>query len=124
MRNFRKLHVWIDARHLVKEVYLITCKFPDSEKFGLISQINRAIVSIPANIAEGCAKESNKDFTRFLQISLGSAYELESHLILSSDLNFISEVELNLLTEKIQLLQKRISSLIKYNKINPLTLNP
>jgi four helix bundle protein len=116
MRNFRKLDVWNDARFLVKEVYVITSKLPSSEKFGLISQINRCVISIPANIAEGSAKDSQKDFIRFLQISLGSAYELESHLILCSDLNFIEEKELNLTIDKIQILQRRISSLITYNQ--------
>ena len=116
MRNFRKLDVWNDARFLVKEVYVITSKLPSSEKFGLISQINRCVLSIPANIAEGSAKDSQKDFIRFLQISLGSAYELESHLILCSDLNFIEEKELNLTIDKIQILQRRISSLITYNQ--------
>ena len=116
MRNFRKLDVWNDARFLVKEVYIITSKLPSSEKFGLISQINRCVISIPANIAEGSAKDSQKDFIRFLQFSLGSAYELESHLILCSDLNFIEEKELNFTIDKIQILQRRISSLIKYNQ--------
>lgn len=83
MRNFRELKVWQDARQLIKDIYLITQLLPDTEKYGLISQINRCSVSITANIAEGCGKYSNKDFVRFLQISLGSAYELESHLILS-----------------------------------------
>lgn len=119
MRNFRELHVWIDARELAKEVYLITKNFPNSERFGLISQINRAVISIPSNIAEGSAKESNKDFIRFLQISLGSAFELESHLLLSSDLNFITKENSDKTIDKIQLLQKRISSLIKYNILNP-----
>ncbi len=118
MRSFRKLDVWNDARGLVKEVYLITAKLPDSEKFGLISQINRAVISIPSNIAEGCAKDSQKDFVRFLKISLGSSFELESHFILCSDLNFIDVNESSLIIEKIQTLQKRISALIKYNKIH------
>lgn len=115
MRNFRELEVWKDARKLVKEVYLCTKVLPDSEKYGLVSQINRCAVSIPANIAEGSAKYSQKDFVRFLQISLGSAYELESHLILCSDLEFISEVKVSTTIKNIQILQKRIASLIKFN---------
>ncbi len=82
MRNFRELEVWKDLRKLVKEIYLITKQLPQEEKYGLISQINRCVISIPANIAEGSSKYSQKDFVRFLQVSLGSAYELESHLIL------------------------------------------
>lgn len=88
MRNFRKLHVWNDARALVKEVYFLTNQLPQTEKFGLISQINRCAISIPANIAEGSPKDSQKDFVRFLQISLGSSYELETHLIICNDLDF------------------------------------
>jgi len=118
MRNFRELEVWQEARILVKQVYRTTNSLPKSEKFGLASQINRCSVSIPANIAEGCAKYSNKDFARFLQISLGSAYELETHLMLCEDLGFVSSHEISPVLEKIHRLQKRISSLIKYNKMS------
>ena len=78
MRNFRDLEVWQASVLLVKKIYLITAKFPNDEKFGLTSQINRAAISIPSNIAEGCSRTSQKDFSRFLQISLGSAFELET----------------------------------------------
>ena len=122
MRNFRKLDIWNEARFLAKEVYLVSSKLPSSEQFGLISQINRCVISIPANIAEGSAKDSQKDFIRFLQISLGSAFELESHLILCIDLNFFNENDLNLTIDKVQVLQKRISELIKYNQNSTLTL--
>ncbi len=115
MRNFRELEVWKDSRVLVKEIYTLTNSLPDSEKFGLIPQINRCSISIPANIAEGCAKYSQKDFIRFLQISLGSSYELETHIILCEDLGFINSATANTTIKKIQNLQKRISSLIKYN---------
>lgn len=115
MRNFRELEIWKDARELVKEIYRFTNQLPDSEKFGLISQINRCSVSIPANIAEGCAKNSQKDFVRFLQMSLGSAYELESHIILCLDLDFAHGDSTSKLIKRIQFLQKRIASLIKYN---------
>lgn len=116
MRNFRKLDVWNDARKLVKEIYLITKQLPETEKYGLVSQINRCVVSIPANIAEGSAKDSQKDFARFLQISLGSAFELETHIILCGDLEFLKDVDTLPTIERIQILQKRISSLIKYTK--------
>ncbi len=116
MRNFRKLDVWVDARQLVKEIYLLTSKLPQSEKFGLTSQINRCVISIPANIAEGAAKDSRKDFIRFLQISLGSSYELETHIILCADLKFIDEENTEIIISKIQILQRRISALINYNK--------
>ncbi|MCK5440991.1 MAG: four helix bundle protein [Maribacter sp.] len=115
MRNFRELEVWKDARKLVKEIYLLTKSLPKSEKYGLVSQINRCVISIPANIAEGSAKYSQKDFVRFLQISLGSAYELESHLVLCTDLEFIEVGTTSATIKNIQVLQKRIASLIKYN---------
>ena len=112
MRNFRNLTVWNDSRPLVKESYVFTKNLPDSEKFGLISQINRCSISVPANIAEGCAKNSNKDFGRFLQISLGSLYELESHIILCEDLNFSDTDNCQDIIGEIQILQKQIATLI------------
>ena len=118
MRNFRELNVWKDGRTLVKDIYTLTKLLPDSERFGLISQIQRSAVSIPSNIAEGCSKYSQKDFVRFLQIGLGSAYELESHIILCEDLNFISSDTSTPIIKNIQRLQKGIASLIKYNRSN------
>ena len=118
MRNFRELNVWKDGRTLVKDIYTLTKLLPDSERFGLIPQIQRSAISIPSNIAEGCSKYSQKDFVRFLQISLGSAYELESHIILCEDLNFISSDTSAPIIINIQKLQKGIASLIKYNRSN------
>jgi four helix bundle protein len=108
MHNFRKLDIWIEARHLVKDVYSLTTSFPDKEKFGIISQIQRAVISIPANIAEGSAKSSNKDFSRFLEISLGSSFEVETFLILSYDLDYISEETLITIGNKLRSIQKKI----------------
>ena len=115
MRNFRELDVWKDSINLAKEVYLLIEKLPDSEKFGLRSQISRCVVSIPANIAEGSANDSQKDFVRFLQISLGSAFELETHIIICKELSFISIADENILNEKINILDKRINTLMKYS---------
>ena len=114
MRNFRELEIWNLSRGLVKEVYVLMKDMPVEEKFGLTSQIKRSAVSIPSNIAEGCAKKSNKDFSRFLEISLGSCYELETQLILCLDIELISE---NAIEEKIILIQtikKKITSFINY----------
>ena len=105
MRNFRKLDVWNDSRKLVKEIYLLTKQLPETEKYGLVSQINRCVISIPANIAEGSAKDSQKDFARFLQISLGSAFELETHIILCENLD-LNETNTLPILEKVQILQK------------------
>lgn len=116
MRNFRELEIWQDAMKLVKAIYNLTEHLPDTENFGLKSQITRCVVSIPANMAEGCAKDFQKDFVRFLQMSLGSAFELETHLIICSDLSFC-ELD-NELFADIHKLQKRINALIKYSKTN------
>ena len=82
MRNFRKLDIWNDGISIVKKVYQLSASLPSEEKFGLRSQICRAAVSIPSNIAEGCSRTSEKDFQRFLEIAIGSAFELEPQFIL------------------------------------------
>ena len=89
--KFKELQIWKRSRLFCSEIYAITSEFPDSEKFGLTNQLRRASVSIPSNIAEGSSRNSNKDFARFLQISIGSAYEIETQLLISADLNFIAE---------------------------------
>lgn len=109
MHRFKELEFWKKSRELNKEIYLQTESFPDVEKFGLISQIRRCSVSISANIAEGCSRRSKKDFYRFLEIALGSAYELESHLILAQDLKFINEENQTLLSERINEIIKMMS---------------
>jgi len=92
MRDFKKYDVWRLGHELVLCVYKITSSFPHSEKFQLISQMQRAAYSIPSNFSEGCGRDSDKDFNRFVQISLGSAHELEYFFILSKDLKFIDEL--------------------------------
>ncbi|WP_248723296.1 four helix bundle protein [Seonamhaeicola sp. ML3] len=114
MRNFRELDIWKDSITLVKKIYSLIENLPETEKFGLKSQISRCVVSIPANIAEGCAKDSQKDFVRFLQISLGSAFELETHIIICSELSYFKYPK-ELIAE-INVIQKRIKSLINYSK--------
>lgn len=108
MHNFRKLNIWVDAMVLAKEVYLITSKFPKEEKYGLVSQINRCTVSVPSNIAEGSSRSSNKEFSYFIKVALGSLFELETQLILSNDFGFINENELNNITNRIVALQKML----------------
>lgn len=109
MHRFKELEFWKKSRELNKEVYLTTDVFPDEEKFGLINQMRRASVSISANIAEGCSRRSNKDLYRFLEIALGSAYELESHLLLAYDLKFINEESQIELSERINSIVKMMS---------------
>ncbi len=114
MRNFRDLEIWKDSINLVKGVYKLTSDLPNTEKFGLISQMNRCSVSIPSNIAEGCSKDSQKDFIRFLQISLGSAFELETQLEICIELGFIKREDVKMTFESLNKLQKQIKSLINY----------
>ncbi len=86
--HYKDLEVWKDARKLVKEIYQLTSDFPKSEVYGLTSQINRCAVSIPSNIAEGCARFSDKDTKKFIDIAIGSIAELDTQLILADDLGF------------------------------------
>ena len=89
MHNFKKLSIWIKSVDFVTEIYKVTNSFPSNERYGLVSQLQRAAVSVPANISEGSAKSSNKDFARFLEISLGSTFELETELLVSLNLSYV-----------------------------------
>jgi len=111
MHNFKELKIWQKARGLVKDVYLIVKEMPDDEKFGLISQIRRASVSIPANIAEGAGRNTDADFGRFLDIANGSCFELETLLILAVDLDYLSKSKYDIIFNDIEEIQKMIYSL-------------
>jgi four helix bundle protein len=113
MHNFRNLLIWQKARILVKECYTLTDQFQKNEMFGITNQIRRASVSVPSNIAEGSGKSSNKDFARFLEISLSSCFELETHFILAFDLKYISENEMNIICSLLQEEQKMIYNFIQ-----------
>jgi four helix bundle protein len=109
MHRFKDLEIWKRSRKFCVSIYEITSKFPDSEKFGLTNHLRRASVSIPSNIAEGSSRNSNKDFSRFLQIAIGSAFEIETQLLIAFDLKFISEKELNNLITELQEIIKMTS---------------
>ena len=109
MHDFKSLRIWQDAMSLTKDVYLSTAQFPASEKYGLISQINRAAVSIPSNIAEGSGRGSDKEFTHFLSIALGSAYELETQLLLAQSVGFVGPNQLPELLALVQKIQRMIN---------------
>ena len=113
MKDFRKLSVWGKAHSLVIEIYKITASFPKSETFGLTSQIRRATASIPANIAEGCGRDGETDLARFLQIALGSASELEYHLLLAHDLNLINDASYDNLNSRVIEVKRMLASLIQ-----------
>lgn len=91
MVDYRNYKVWQRSHLLVLEIYKVTLQFPKSEQFNLVSQMNRAALSIPTNIVEGCGRDTQKEFVRFLHISSGSAYELEYLILVSRDLNFIEK---------------------------------
>jgi four helix bundle protein len=90
MKDFRTLRVWEKGHQLTLAIYKATAKFPREELYGLTSQIRRCSSSIPANIAEGCGRSGGAELSRFLQIAMGSASELEYHLLLAHDLGFLT----------------------------------
>ena len=111
MHDYKKLKVWNEAMDLVTEIYHLTKKFPQEEKFGLTSQINRSSVSIPSNIGEGAGRNSNKDFSNFLSFANGSSFELETQLLIAKKLNYIKDEDLNQIMNKIDKVQKMIYNL-------------
>jgi four helix bundle protein len=117
MHNFKELKVWQKGRKFVKDIYVLTKKFPKEELFVMTSQMRRAAISIPSNIAEGAGRGTDKDFSRFIDLSTGSAYELESLIYTGFDLEYFSEDEMNLYIEKIQEIQKMLFHF--KNHLNP-----
>lgn len=96
--HHKDLEAWKEAINYVTKIYLVTNKFPKEEMYGLTSQIRRSAISIPSNIAEGCARYSSKETSRFLDISLGSIAELETQLIISQNLGYLNNLN-DLLSE-------------------------
>ena len=115
MQTYRDLIVWQKGIQLVKAVYQLTDKFPKSEMFGLVSQMRRASVSIPANLAEGYSRKHRPEYIQFVRIAYGSGAELETFLVLTRELKFASESEIGkveaILDEIMRMLNKLISSL-------------
>jgi four helix bundle protein len=111
MRTHKDLDVWKVSMEFVTEIYEITKDFPKSELFGLSSQIRRAAVSIPANISEGSARQTSKEFNQFLHIALGSASELHTLITIAYNLKYIKEIDK--LEDKLTRISKMISGLIK-----------
>ena len=115
MHRFKDLEIWRLSRIFCSLIYKATEDFPEKEKFGITNQMRRASVSIPSNIAEGASRKSNKDFSRFLEIAIGSAYELETQLLISNDLGFLeqenAEILLIELNRIVQMTSKFITTL-------------
>lgn len=112
INSYRDLLIWQKSFFLVTEIYKITSSFPKEELYGLTSQIRRASVSIPSNIAEGFGRNSTGDYKRFLQISLGSLYELQTQVEICSRLNYLSNEHYTDIQQKAFELGKMINSMI------------
>lgn len=111
IRSHKDLQVWQEAMVLVTEIYRLSENFPESEKFGLTSQIRRSAISIPSNIAEGFARKGNKELIQFLYISIGSLSELETQYEIAKNLNYIKEAKE--ITDKIIFIRIMLANLIK-----------
>lgn len=116
--NFKQLKVWQLAMEIVEDVYKITKDFPSEERYGLTSQINRCSVSVPSNIAEGAGRGSDNEFRHFLSIALGSAFELETQLILVQRIGLSNEEELLKLNIKVSELEKMLIGFLNKLKNN------
>jgi four helix bundle protein len=112
MRDYKKYTIWQDGHNLTLCIYDLTRKCPKEELYGITGQLRRASVSIPTNIAEGCGRDTDLDFRRFLVIALGSATEVEYLTFLCFELKYITEIEHQEVNEKIVSLRKQLRSLI------------
>ena len=113
IKSFKDLLVWQRGMGLVKLVYGMSRSFPDTEKFGLISQIRRSAVSIPSNIAEGWGRKGTGYYVHFLKIAVGSLYEMHTQILIAYNLEYIDEKELLNLEEQVMTLSKMLYKLIK-----------
>lgn len=111
LNTYKNLKVWKKSRELVSQIYRLTSSFPDEEKYGITSQLRRAIISVTTNIAEGSARQSGKEFNRFLDIAYSSAIETENLVILSMDLSFIQQDDAKDLLNSLDEIQKMLHGL-------------
>jgi len=119
-KSYTELEVWKKSRELVKEVYVLTKGFPPEEIYSLTSQLRRAVISIPSNIAEGVARSHYKETLQFLHIARGSVYEVETQIYLAFDLDYIDKNQLEITLKKIEESRKLLNGFINYykNKMN------
>ena len=113
MRDFAKYRVWNESQSYILDVYHLTARFPNEEKYIIVNQLRRASNSIAANFAEGCGRSSDKDFARFLEISLGSVYECKSFLFTSRNLGYVSEIQYSSIFKQLDSIGVKIAGLIK-----------
>jgi four helix bundle protein len=116
MKDFRDLKVWEKAHRLTLDVYEATSRFPREELYGLTSQMRRCSASIGANIAEGCGKRGNNEFQRFLQISSGSASELDYHFLLARDLLYLANADYARMAKELSDLRRMLTSLLQKSR--------
>jgi four helix bundle protein len=109
--KFEKLEVWKDARLYVKQIYNLTSSFPDKERFGLMSQLQRAAISVPSNIAEGLSRQSNKEQLRFLEIAYGSLMETYCQLYIALDLNYIQQQKFTEIKTEVDKIANKLNAL-------------
>ena len=113
MQDFRQLKVWEKAHAVTLQIYRATAGFPKTEQYGLTSQLRRAAASVPANIAEGCGRDTRRDFGRFLHIAMGSASEAKYHLLLAADLGYLPNETKQELVTSVDEVQRMLTSLIR-----------
>lgn len=118
MRDFRKYEVWKLGMEVTSDIYKISKSFPKTEAFALTSQIRRSAVSIPSNIAEGCSRKTEKAFKQFIEIALGSAFELETQVLIAKNVNYIEEAIAAGILKKINHLKASLNSLRNKLKAN------
>ena len=119
LKNYKELKVWQKSYQLCLEVYRATAEFPKEERFGLTSQMRRAVVSVVSNIAEGYGRKTTTEYIRSLYIVYGSNCELETQMLLSGDLGYTESSKLRGITEKIQEVERMLKALIKSLESNP-----
>ena len=118
MRDFRKYSIWIDAVSIANQVYSITSQFPSKEVYGLSNQLERAAVSISSNIAEGASRTSPVEYAHFLEIAIGSSFEVETQLTIALQRTYLSEEKFNEIVTILQSIERRINSLINKLRAN------
>ena len=110
MHNYKNLHIWQDGIKLARRIYEITNTFPANEKYGIVSQMTRAAVSIPSNIAEGAGRNSNKEFANFLSIAIGSIFELHTQVVICEQIGYIDSETIKEIDQQIYTLQQQINT--------------
>ena len=113
LKSYKELKVWQRSYQLCLEIYKITKGFPDEEKYGLTSQLRRAAVSVPSNISEGYGRKTTPEYIQFLYIAYGSVCEMETQILLSGDLGYISNGRLEMLKEGIREVERMLKALIR-----------